>query len=289
MDYAIAMLVHRPYVVAVVVAYWVIAVGERGAGRAVVWFVTGTFVGWLVEASSVRTGFPFGMYAYHQDRFPDELWIADVPLFASLSFACLTYFGYSLAYSLLSRLERTPGDIQRVEDRDLALSVRVLLLATLLITWMDLVLDPVTHLGRYWALGDLYHYDPPGPHFDVPLSNYAGWVFTAFTIVFLNQTLDRFLVRTTAEMRGAFRLPYQPFWCLASEAGQYLFMLGVTLYLMRAPGVPPDTPLVGILLSGVVLTTLWAACVMILFRRAMARGARARKTSEHGGRVAAYG
>ena len=147
MHYAIAMLLHRPYVVALIISYWGIASAERGFARAAVWFVTGTLVGWLMEASSIRTGFPFGMYAYHAEQFLDEVWIAGVPLFASLSFACLTYFGYSLAYSLLSPLERTRGGIQRVEDRDRALSIPVLLLATLIITWMDTVLDPVTHLG----------------------------------------------------------------------------------------------------------------------------------------------
>ena len=117
MSYAIAMLTDRPYVVLLVIGFWIIAGAERGFGRAAVWFVTGTVIGWLAEFSSVRTGFPFGMYAYHESLFPDELWIGSVPLFASMSFACLTYLGHSVAYTLLAGIRRGPQQVDEVRAR----------------------------------------------------------------------------------------------------------------------------------------------------------------------------
>jgi len=275
MDYVIAMFVHRPYVVAVVVAFWIIVGAERGFARGAIWFAVGTFIGWLMEFSSVRTGFPFGTYVYHESLFPDELWLGGVPLFASMSFACLTYFGYSVAYTLLAGIRTDAPGMRRIESRDVALSLRVLVLATLLITWMDMVLDPVTHLGQYWGLGSLYHYDPPGLHFDVPLSNYAGWLLTVSAIVFVNQMIDRLMTQSTEDLSGAYRLPLQPFFCIAVEFGQYLFMLGVLVYLMGSDHVPTHIPLVGILSSTLILTACYIALVGSLLKRAFRLGARA--------------
>ena len=273
MNYVSAMFTERPYVGLLIIAFWIVAPAERGYLRAGVWFVLGTFVGWAVEASSIRTGFPFGMYIYHADRFQDEFWIAGVPLFASLSFTCLTYFGFSLALTCLSPLERTSRGIQRVESRETALSLKLTLVATLLVTWMDIVVDPVTHLGDYWALGSLYHYDPPGMHFDVPLSNYAGWAFTGFTSVGLNQLVDRWTIPAGTRPKGAYRLPHQPMWSLMSDSAVYVFMLSTTLYLMGNPDLPEGTPIQGILLSGCFFTACYVTFLTVMLRRGFARTA----------------
>ena len=273
MDALIAMLVSRPYVVALVAAYWLIAPAERGWLRAGLWFVSGTLIGWLVEFSSVRNGFPFGMYAYHQANFPDELWIGGVPLFASLSFAVVTYFGYSVACTVLSPLRRSGLDVQRIDSRQVANSITVLVLASVMITWLDTVIDPLTHLGKYWLLGDLYHYEPGGIHFDVPLSNYGGWLFTSFCIVLVNQTLDRMLARSGQSPARGFYLPLKPFWSLACCVGVYIFMLAETLYLMGVDEVPAGTPLGGILISGLLLTAIYLVFTLGMIRRGFSRPA----------------
>ena len=46
---------------------------------------------------------------------------------------------------------------------------------------VDLVVDPLSVRGDRWFLGKLFWYDPPGPHFGVPISNYLGWFFIAAT------------------------------------------------------------------------------------------------------------
>lgn len=260
---------NHPPVAANLLSFLVLATSERGYARALLWLVSGTFVGWLMEFSSTHNGFPFGAYTYHVANYPDDIWLGTVPLFASLSFAALTYFGYSAALTLLSPLRREQWNVRRIDVPGLATSWRVLLLATLLITWMDLVMDPVTHLGRYWFLGDLYHYEPGGLHFDVPLSNYGGWLLTSFVIVLVNQQIDRWLAAAGHPAEPAFELPLRPLWAIASQAGTYIMMLVVTLYLMTSPEVPAATPLGGILLSGAALTGIYGVFVAVMLRRAL--------------------
>ncbi len=267
MDAFIAMFTERPYVVAFLVSFLVIAWAERGWQRTLFWLASGTFLGWLMEFSSVRNGFPFGHYSYHEENFPNELFIGGVPLFASLSFAFLTYFGYSVACTLLSRLTRRGADIQREIDPSVDGSIRVLALAAIITTWSDTVTDPVAHLGKYWFLGDLYNYRSGGVHFDVPLSNYAGWIFTSLAIVLVNQLFDG-LLRVPA--RG-FYLPCKPLWSLGSVLGNFVFILGVTLYLMRADSVPLTEPIGSVLASGLALSGAFALFAALMIARGLRR------------------
>ncbi len=274
MEAIAAMLTERPYVVAFLLSFLLVAWAERGWQRALFWLASGIFLGWLMEFSSVRTGFPFGFYTYHEENFPRELWIGDIPFFASLSFAFLTYFGYSVACTLLSPLRRQGWDIQRQAPFSVDGSLLVLLLAASLITLTDTVMDPVTHLGRYWFLGDLYAYEGRGFHFDVPLSNYAGWFFTSLLIIFVNQRFDAWLSSARAQPAQGFYLPFKPFWALGSLIGNYAFMLGVTLYLIGSDGVPASEPVGQILVSGLALSGLLLAFVVVMVRRGLTlRGA----------------
>lgn len=269
MDELTAILTERPYVLAFLAAFLVIAWAERGWQRMAFWLASGTFLGWLMEFSSVRTGFPFGSYAYHQESFPDELWIGGVPIFASLSFAFLTYFGYSVACTLLSPLERRGSDVQRAVDPRVDGSWKVLALAAIITTWMDTVMDPVTHLGEYWFLGDLYSYAENGVHFGVPLSNYGGWLFTAACVVFVNQRFDGWLRSRGALPRG-FHLPLKPLWAVGSVLGNFAFMVGVTVYLLASDRVPSTVALGGVLASGLVLSGLFALFAAAMLRRGLA-------------------
>jgi putative membrane protein len=271
MEAMVAMVQHRPEVVANVVVFAVLATAERGWPRSACWLVTGALIAWAMEFSSIRLGFPFGRYAYRAENFPDELWFGGVPLFASLSFAALSYFGYSAACTLCSPLRWRGAEVERVDSAAVTGSLRVCLLAALLTTWMDVVIDPVTHLGKYWRLGDLYAYTGPGLHFDVPLSNYAGWFVTIFCIVRANQYVDGVLRRgETAPPRG-FALPWRPLWGLAAQLGTFVYMLGVTLHLMAGGRVPGDVPLGRILISGAVATVLYVTLAAVLLRRGFAR------------------
>ena len=235
----LALITGRPDVVCVVVASMALCVYERGWLRAMLWLTTGTAIGWAVEACSIRTGFPFGMYVYHPHALPDQIWIAGVPLFASLSLAGLAYFAYSAVRQLAKPLAKP------LTGRS------TIIVAAVSMTWMDTVIDPVTHLGKHWWLGDLYHYDPPGMHFGVPLSNYFGWLFTGLCIVSLNHLIDKSLAPRAMPERTRHL-------AIVCQLGTYLYMIGVTIYLLAS-----GLEVVSMLLSGMAITAGYVAFVKL--------------------------
>lgn len=259
MSYAYAMWVHRPYVLAFLLGFVVIALAERGLVGLLTWLVIGTFVGWAAEASSIRTGFPFGMYSYHPQNFPDELWIAGIPLFASLSFAFLSYFAFTTARTLLGKIEGSGARMRRVDDTTLDGSPKVALVAAGITVWLDLVIDPISLLGSHWFLGDLYHYHSRAVHFGVPLTNYVGWFVTCAIVGLANQALDRMLACRGLGPRALFALPFQPLLGIVSCGGVFLFMLAITAHLIFATELPEDLPAGLLVVNGVTLTGLFAS------------------------------
>jgi putative membrane protein len=284
MTYLVAMLVKRPYVIALVLTFVVVAAAERGWRRMAIWLVVGTSLGWLAEFCSTRTGFPFGFYEYFPASFTDELWVSNVPLFASLSFASISYLGWSWTYTLFARLRRGPNGIERLEDPRLGRSTVVALAAAVLVTWSDLVMDPITHLGEYWFLGKIYLYkagdfgwlaplyDPLRPtwHFDVPLTNYLGWILTFFTIVWVNQRIAAVDATRGIIDRPAFTLPNRTFWSFGYFVGNLFFMLAVNVYLLRHPAVPAEKHVGWVLVNTTVLTATFVVVNLAILRAKLA-------------------
>lgn len=153
-------VVRRPYVFGFLVAYVVAAsrdLGWRRSGGFGLW----TFgVAWVAEFLSTRVGVPFGLYHYTESTRGQELYLANVPLFDSLSFVFLAYAAYCLARSVLGR----------------AGGVGVVVLSALAMMALDLVIDPLAVRGDRWFLGRIFYYPEAGPVFGVPLSNFVGWV-----------------------------------------------------------------------------------------------------------------
>jgi len=272
----LAMFTQRPYVIAFLAAFAVLAWSERGFWRALLWLVSGTLLGWLSELCSVRTGLPFGHYVYHKEQFASELWLGPVPLFASVSFAFMSYFAFSAARRLLGPWAGAGLQLSTRAAEGLDDAPRTLLVAALIGAWMDTVIDPMTLIGKYWFLGDLYHYNPPGPHFGVPLINYVGWVLTIGAIVLANQRLDRLLVRLGVRLSRGPALPLESFWGIACCAGVFAFMLAVNTILLMRGTLPPSVPLRHILASGMISTTLFCTFIAIMIHRGHAASARVR-------------
>ncbi|HTU03221.1 MAG TPA: carotenoid biosynthesis protein [Candidatus Sulfotelmatobacter sp.] len=141
-----------------------------------------TLITWGValaaEASSIRTGIPFGWYYYLPRTAGQELWIAGVPFFDSLSFPFLLVSSYGLAWVLLSGRKR--GATRAVH----------LGLTSLLFVLVDMVIDPVALRGDQWFLGQIYGYPEPGLYFGVPLANFLGWGIVGLTATGLYQAWE---------------------------------------------------------------------------------------------------
>ena len=194
LDIAVGTFALRPYVFAFFAAYLLAAVLHLG-WRAVLSF---TVVGYLIsfgsEVSSINTGIPYGWYYYIDATSNRELWISGVPFFDSLSYVFLCYCSYSTALLLLAPLRGWRWNLVPLETCTLRRSFAVLFLGSLLQTYLDIIIDPVSLQGHRWFLGQIYGYREQGHHFGVPLSNYLGWWLVSVLMIF---ALQRFASRQT--------------------------------------------------------------------------------------------
>jgi putative membrane protein len=133
--------------------------------------------GLLVEAVGVRTGVPFGTYAYTGDLGPTVL---GVPLVVPLAWTMMAWPALVVGRTLAQRWAVAPV---------------ALVGGTALAAW-DLFLDPQMVDAGYWTWADPHPALPLVP--GVPLTNYAGWILVAVLMV---GALDVALPRT-AEPSG---------------------------------------------------------------------------------------
>lgn len=186
----VGMVIHRPYVFVFFAIYLFTAVTRLG-WRRTAWFTAIAYVvAFAAELSSTRNGFPFGLYHYIDTTRDRELWISNVPFWDSLSFTFLCYLGWRLGVLLYAPLVIGRGEFQVAETRAIATSWRVAVTGAMLMTWLDVVIDPLTVLGDRWFLGKIYYYPDGGLYFGVPLSNFAGWFLVGLTTIRLYQEVE---------------------------------------------------------------------------------------------------
>jgi uncharacterized membrane protein len=168
-------LLLRPYVFVFLMLHLV------GASALLGWRRTGTFtlltwgVAFAAEASSIRTGIPFGWYYYIPRTAERELWILGVPFFDSLSFPFLLVASYAVAWLLLARICPPAQGLAGAGKPSRPARGPHLVVTALLFVLIDVVIDPVALRGDRWFLGQIYGYPEPGSYFGVPLLNFVGW------------------------------------------------------------------------------------------------------------------
>ncbi len=157
----------RPYVFGFLLVYLLAATAELGGRRTVLFTGWAWAVAFWAEFSSTRVGVPFGLYHYTGFTRGKEIYLANVPLFDSVSFTFLAYAAFALARWLLGR-GRGPA---------------VVFLSGVLMMLLDLVIDPLAVRGGQWFLGEIFYYPEGGAYFGVPLSNFLGWALVGWLIV----------------------------------------------------------------------------------------------------------
>jgi putative membrane protein len=115
---------------------------------------------YAIEVVGVRTGYPYGAFAYGVDLGPI---LGGVPVALPVLFLPLVANAYLLCLLLLGRA---------AERAVLRLPV-----AVLAVVGMDLVLDPAAVALGFWT------YAADGAYYGVPWSNYAGWLLSAAVAV----------------------------------------------------------------------------------------------------------
>ena len=220
----------RPYVFIFLAFYLTVAILNMGVIRSLVFTVLAYLVAFLSEYSSTRNGFPFGHYSYIESTRNQELWISNVPFMDSLSFSFLIYVSYTLSLLLWSPLIKKKWDIRLGDIQPLKHSVRVILSASILCMVLDVVIDPAAFLGDRWFLGKIYFYREAGEYFHIPLTNFAGWFFVAWVVLFFFTLLDRWL-DTKIPFNPQYHLPAQALMGPGIYFGVLIFNLGVTFYI----------------------------------------------------------
>src|SRR5580693_4698520 len=180
----------RPYVFIFLASFLLIAIVNFGLRTTLLFTVLTYAVSLACEWSSVHNGFPFGLYHYIEATRGRELWVLGVPFMDSLSFTFLAFASYTVALLLSSPLYRRGADFRILDTWQIRRAPRVWLMAALFMVMVDMVVDPLSVLGDRWFLGKIFWYDPPGPHFGVPISNYLGWYFVAAITIAIFQWLD---------------------------------------------------------------------------------------------------
>lgn len=174
----------RPYVFGFLACYLFAALRHLGARRTIALTLIGYLVAWSSEASSIRNGFPYGLYRYLVGPGgidPREPLNLGVPIFDSISYVFLAYASYAVALLILG-VDPGPGPGRRAPG--------VAIASAALFCAIDTIVDPVALRGERWFLGKIYFYPGGGEHFGVPWTNYAGWLLVGLAIVLLFQRAD---------------------------------------------------------------------------------------------------
>ena len=127
------------------------------------------FISISMEILGSKVGFIFGgKYKYDPKKSPGPI-CAGIPLVIPLAWAGLIYM--SLNYSIFIL-----GHEFFIDSHQ---GVVILLIPSLLLTILDLVLDPIAVDEKRWE------WEIPGLYYKVPLFNFVGWFFTSFIILWL--------------------------------------------------------------------------------------------------------
>lgn len=237
MHLLLSTIVLRPYVFVFLASFLFISVVNFGVRTTLVFGALTYGVGLCCEYSSVHNGFPFGLYHYVETTRDQEIWVLGVPLFDSISYTFLAFASYTVALLLCSPLYCRGWDVRILDTWRIRRSPRVWLMAALFMVTIDIVVDPLSVMGERWFLGRMFWYDPPGPYFGVPISNYLGWYLVAAVSVAIFQTLDFRLNGASSKPSGV--LPALPSRALLGPmlyAGIVSF--GITmLFIIHAPEI----------------------------------------------------
>jgi uncharacterized membrane protein len=233
----LATIALRPYVFAFLGSFLIVSVANFGVLTTLLFAALTYGAGLSCEYSSVHNGFPFGLYHYVPVTGGKEIWVLGVPFFDSISYTFLAFASYTVALLLCSPLYRRGWDVRVLDTWRIRRSPRVWLMAALFMVMVDMVVDPLSVLGERWFLGRIFWYEPPGPYFGVPISNFLGWYLVAAISVAMFQLLDSRLNRARSKPFGvSSRLPSRALLGPMLYVGVVAF--GITmLFVIHAPEI----------------------------------------------------
>ena len=219
-------IVLRPYVFVFLAVYLTIAVLNMGLVRSILFTLLAYTIAFLSEYSSTRIGFPYGFYEYIETTRDQELWIFNVPFMDSLSYS---FLAYTVALFMWSPLKVNRWNIRLIEGARVRKSLRVVFSGAIFFMLMDVIIDPIAFQGDRWFLGKIYTYKEQGEYFNIPLTNFFGWLLVGTCILYSFTRLDGYLDQKLPYKEQKF--PAQALLGPALYFGVLLFNLAVTFYI----------------------------------------------------------
>lgn len=161
--------------------------GWRGFGLIV---LSAALITFLLEACSIAYGFPFGKYTHHGAPGPAPL---GVPISVMLGYVVLGWFAWCIAKLIVRSDPARAAGIEHFTTP---------LIGAFVLAGFDYPYDPIgsTVLGM-WSFAH------PGGQYGVPLSNYLGWIFTAWLM------MQVFALIEARTMAGP-RVPNRRYWAI---------------------------------------------------------------------------
>ena len=177
-------ITHRWWALIFIPAFFWVATAERSWRRALRFLVVASGVSLAAEYLSTHTGFPYGRYDYIANTHGSELYLSNIPIFVPLTFGTVIWAGRAL----INKANVRPGTL--------------VVGGALFAAAIDLVIDPMTLRGGTWFLGSLYGYRSSGPWFNVPWSNYAGWILVGVLILSVDALFEAKAPKKVDAVRG---------------------------------------------------------------------------------------
>ena len=128
--------------------------------------------------------------------------IGRIPILSGLSFVFLAFFSHRMAIVFLSPVARTRRGLHLLGTTRIEHHPFTVLLGAILMTMLDVVIDPLTLQGHRWFLGQIYYYDEVGVYFGVPIANFIGWLFTGMVLILAWCLIDHILNRSSRPGRA---------------------------------------------------------------------------------------
>jgi uncharacterized membrane protein len=221
-------IVLRPYVFVFFAVYLIGCSMHLGLKRALLFGAAGYFITWLSEYSSIHNGIPYGLYYYIEQTKGKEIWVLGVPLMDSMSYVFLAYASYSMAHLVISPVLSVRGMPYLLETKRMRGSLAARILGALFMVYLDIIIDPVALRGGKWFLGQIYGYPSGGVYFGVPVSNFIGWLFVGFLLIWALQKIDAYLNKKRVRDYQGYRYPWRYMVGPALYVGVLLFNLWIT-------------------------------------------------------------
>ena len=135
-----------------------------GFNNTILFFISSFIISLLLEIIGTNKGLIFGKYSYEPSLCPGPM-IRNVPILIVIIWTGLIYMALICTMMIIDGAVGSTINLSHI------------LLSALLVTILDLVLDPIAVDEGRWS------WDIPGKYHGVPIKNFIGWFFNSSVIL----------------------------------------------------------------------------------------------------------